>query len=134
MRILIIAVALVATPVSAASEQFDLQCRGQNRASPAGVWRPVEKHYRVDLAAKRWCQDRCAAVADIAVIERDKIIFRDQPRKFDTDGMVIESVDRISGAWKDNIVGAEPNGLYWESTGTCEAGPFSGFPEVKTKF
>lgn len=122
MRVIILAaIAAIASPATAA-DQFDLVCAGKNSG------KPIEKHYRVDLSAKQWCQDKCTAVEAISDVQPAKIVFRSKPKAFERDDLIVEEVDRTTGAWRDWIM------PWWVSNGTCEVAPFSGFSTAKTKF
>jgi hypothetical protein len=134
MRLLLVGMMLLGATPAMATDQFDLVCTGRNRSAPLASWRPIEKHYRIDLAKMQWCQDRCQGVDPIAKVEADKITFRYEPRKFEADGLVVETADRRVGTWVDYVSSPGLNGLYWESEGVCSPAPFTPFPKVATKF
>lgn len=130
MRMLIIAAAIVATPVSAA-DQFDLVCNGGVKWKPSARAEPISAHYRVDLAAGVWCRDICKTAQKIAAVEPSRIIFHMHDRQFERDERSYETVDRNSGDWKDYSSGTDALGLFMEVTGKCETAPFTGLPSTK---
>lgn len=125
---------LVATPALASdvpSPQFDLVCTGETRDSQFGKWKPIEVRYRVDLLAQSWCHGACEKVRKIHAIEPGRLLLSFQERSLDSRLRIEESVDRVSGAWRDDLTGSGLNGPYTETRGTCARAAFSGFPAPK---
>ena len=122
MKGIIVATLLGLAAPAMAADQFDLHCVGKN------LGKAISKDYRVDLSAQKWCQGECSALDPIAEIRPEKIVFRYKAKSFATDSLIIEEVDRTTGAWKDRT------GVWWDSEGSCEPRPFSGFPTITTKF
>lgn len=119
------ALALLAMSAPAvAADQFDLICTSK--------YHDATFHYRVDLAADLWCatsetkdifgkrasNDRCAPVI-FSGVGSDVLLFNSYAP--------FHQVDRVTGEWyyKDGGEGYR---------GSCERAPFSGFPELGTKF
>jgi hypothetical protein len=127
----VLAVVMIAAP-AAAADQFDLVCKGLERDGSSRQRKPVEKHYRVDLATKRWCSGACARSSQIQQIIPDRIVFRDAERKFYSDNLVSHYVDRRSGEWVDHWFAA--SGASVERDGQCEVATFSGISEPPIKF
>lgn len=123
-----VVVALLAGQAVAA-DQFDLVCKGWTRDRVQGPKQPLEVRYRVDAAAKLWCQADCHLVQAIQEITPGMITFRSnlleagrQSDFFD------QTISRSSGELTDFMAGSY---IYWERGGTCEPAPFSGFPAGK---
>jgi len=135
MRSLLLATALVATPVSAATDQFDLVCRGQQKLSANGRPTPKETRYRIDLARKSWCTDQCKEVRPIQDVSQGQIVIEAHERTNSEDFTVRHTIDRTTGAWTNFYSSAGVRtrmmfspGAWWETNGNCEAAEFSGFP------
>lgn len=122
MRILLIALALAASPAFAA-DQFDLICTSK--------YHDATFHYRVDLATSRYCvtQDQGKRLTSIGgQCFQDALFVGSNAIRFGVDP--IQYVDRQTGDWALKPIGDR----YAMYRGTCESAPFSGFPAVDTKF
>jgi hypothetical protein len=111
-------------PASAAgANQFDLICVSR--------YHDATFHYRVDLAAGKYCvtQDqgkRWTSIGDQCF--QDVLEVGSHALSFGVDP--IQYVDRVTGEWSFKPFGDR----YVMYRGTCTPAPFSGFPEVQTKF
>jgi hypothetical protein len=123
MRFPALIVITAALSAAAPAQQFDLICTSK--------YHDAIFHYRVDLDARKYCvtQDagkRLTSIGDQCFLDTleagsDAISFGIDP---------IQYVDRVTGEWAFKPFGAR----YTMYRGTCQPEPFSGFPEVKTKF
>ncbi len=128
MRAMILAAAMIASPVAAA-DQFDLVCKGQYKERPNSGWKPVEVRYRIDIPAKSWCFESCRSAQQIQSIEGGKLVlFRPDPADRRS-GYATHEIDRVSG----NYSRTQNRGIgsFWEEEGHCEPADFSGFPSPK---
>lgn len=122
MRLLVLlSLAIVGTPAFA-SDQFDLICTGFVTGG-----QETTRHYRVDLAANKWCAGDPCAARPIEQVLPDVIWFERHEPTYGGDLKIAHYVDRTTGKW------------YWrlgpmEIEGTCSPAPFSGFPALVTKF
>lgn len=132
----ILQLALVAaTP----AQQFDLVCSGIQTSESVSTGRssePYSYRYRFDLAAGKYCEAACKGTRDIVRVSPVQITLADSrtdtPREQKFDSSII---DRETG--KQSILYSVRDTLglrvhRWE--GQCEKRPFTGFPEVLTKF
>ena len=119
--------------VAQAADQFDLVCTGGVDRTGSGRTAPTSAHYRVDLAARLWCEGACEKVSSIQDVTPAKITFRstDTAR---VDGITREHyVSRIDGKWYrlDYARSPAPYDSFAQTTGTCEPAPFSGLPSAR---
>lgn len=129
MRTLILASLIFAAPAAAAEQQFDLVCKGRQKTSALGSWKPYEQRYRIDLTAQAYCTFACKSVQKIKSVDAGQIVFQ-ATDSHDPSGMsIIHYVDRTDGKWVYFLSGGL--GLYQNSEGTCEPAAFSGFPAAK---
>ena len=113
---------------------FNLICSGSNLT---GTWqetgfkdkveRPFTTVYRVDLAKKRWCSDKCLTTAPLNALSSAAITFRsdsiDDSRLFDA----VAQFDRETGVYIRRLkVGASVD----MDTGKCKLAQFTGFPRT----
>jgi len=127
MRAFLLVLSLLATPAMAA-DQFDLVCKGQQRTSAAGKWKPYEVRYRVDLSEMVYCRFNCKTLETVESADAARIVFQSvQGRPGST--TALHYVDRSDGNWRYFLSG--PVGLIGDAEGHCEAAPFSGFPAAK---
>lgn len=126
--LLLAAVIAASSPVAAASNQFDLVCKGteQKRTGvPAVAW---SERFRFDLDAKRWCRGACKSAADIASVTADQVLVYDSRASIGGPNGAELAIDRtdasvreyISTGWSGRAVGL--------AEGRCERDQFSGFP------
>jgi len=120
---ILIALAVTTSQAQAQAQQFDLIC--------VSKYHDATFHYRVDLAANKYCvtQDegkRLTAIGDQCF--QDVLEAGSNAISFGVDP--IQYVDRVTGEWSFKPVGD----LYTMYRGTCSPAPFSGFPQVETKF
>jgi hypothetical protein len=117
--------------------QFDLNCSGTTtmsdlkgfRSTPFGNPSPFSRHYRVDLAQRRYCEDECTTTHPLISVEDNFIMFEDEK----TSGTDHSSgVNRENGRFMDRtrIFGSDALTMtVFMSTASCSAAPFSGFPK-----
>jgi hypothetical protein len=138
----VLAAAAIAAQPQHSDQQFNLVCSGtihsffENTASMKDE--PYSYTYRIDLKSGNWCEAECTVVRPIADVQ--PTILRLEPNRNEDAPTHREKwtslIDRTDGSqmtmvesW-DDLLGNST--MTWK--GTCERRPFSGFPEVKTKF
>lgn len=124
---------------AAVAAAFNLVCTGtQTSRSIAGEkTEPYSHVYRIDLDKRKWCEEGCGSVHDIADVQAAYLDM--QPRK-NVDTAVEHdffewTIDRVTG--RESLLAtkgmrADIIILKWE--GSCEMRPFTGFPILPTKF
>lgn len=123
---------------AAVATAFNLVCAGtltvQGGAQDGA--KPYRTVYRIDLASGRYCEDACRLM---------RVIYEVQPARITLDrqgnpapgvsNYSINVIERDSGEQTILTSSGRPGALLYErSTGQCEAQPFTGFPEIRTKF
>lgn len=132
---------LAIAPASAAGQQFDLVCKGtlEVMSFRGTTTEPFESRYRIDLDQSKYCEKDCRALFALASVQPGSITFID--KRVDTpseDSILITQVDRETGTYRGTSTSRTPGRpeltftMKW--AGTCEAQPFSGFPQLQTKF
>lgn len=126
MRRWFVGFAVALTAAAPAQQRFDLECSEavQTDGDPVA---PYVAHYRVDLMAKKWCEDACRVSKPIVRIEPSMLVLE---QSSDLEPTYRHTIDRESG--EDHIFD-QNNGTVM-TTGQCRRLPFSGFPASKTKF
>jgi hypothetical protein len=134
---------LLAGSVQAAeAQQFNLICSGAttgavNPREPRQLDAPRQRwfrSYRVDLAAKRYCENACEKLETLAEGEPGKVVFVDSVALIDLMTRERHSavLDRATRKYEASDTIQDLNFGYYKmsvlTTATCEAGPFSGFP------
>jgi hypothetical protein len=125
----IIGIALIPGALWAAptSNKFDLECADTVKTTGDPV-APYVAHYRIDLAAKKWCEDECRTVKPIADLQSSYITLEGEPNSD-----FWHTIDREKG--EDQIFSGSPQlGDMEHTSGQCTKRPFSGFPTFETKF
>lgn len=113
-----------------AADQFDLICNGQAWSWAHGPKKPMSVHFRIDLAAKRFCLDPCEHVADIAGVSANTITLRRVVAAYPGDVEALGEVSRTTGVYR--YLFRYPDALKWDNVeATCETAPFSGLPTTK---
>lgn len=131
----------ISAPAWAGSEQFDLLCKGTLKVSSFSGTKtePFESRYRVDLEQSKYCEKECRALFTFAGIQPGSLTFIE--KRVDTlseDSTLITQVNRETGAYIGISSSRTPGRpeltftMKWD--GTCEREPFSGFPQLQTKF
>jgi hypothetical protein len=122
----IIAIALIPGALGAApaSGKFDLECADTVETTGDPV-APYVAHYRIDLAAKKWCEAECRTVKPLVGVQASYITFEGEPNSD-----FWHTIDRETG--EDQIFSSI--GDREHTNGKCTKRPFSGFPTFKTKF
>jgi hypothetical protein len=137
---------LLLAAAAASPQQFDLVCTGAGADTKGGAFEAKDEHLRVDLQAMKWCEDPpagyvgdivpCAVLHPIAEVQPGMIWFEKENDDEKVRGRMHNlSVDRQTGEYMylydmpilDRISRIAVVSL-------CEPAPFSGFPELKTKF
>ena len=131
MRILMIGIALIATP-AAAAEQFDLDCEGQ-KTEEVGA-NPVDEIVKlsVDLKSMQYCYRPCQKVLPVDQVFADRIILRSYTHS--DRGVLISfhaQIDRKTGEYSYVVERKLPSFKKSVTLAMCQAAPFSGFPETK---
>jgi len=143
MKVLaLVAAATIAAQPQHTEEQFNLVCSGTMHSyfEQTGSVKdePYTYTYRIDLKSGKWCEADCRVVNPIAEVQPTFLRLRpDRNEDAPTHREKWTSlIDRTNGTeivmvegW-DNLLGNST--MTWK--GTCERQPFTGFPEVKTKF
>jgi hypothetical protein len=142
LSILALTLALAGSVQAAEAQQFNLICSG----TTSGVVDPREPRqmdaprqrwihsYRVDLNAKRYCQDACETLQALAEGEPGQVVFVDTVSLIDLATRERHSavLDRATRKYSASDTVQDLTWGYYKTsvltTGTCEAGPFSGFP------
>lgn len=123
-RVLATLAALFASSAAQAADQFDLLCIGQEQFYPGMKPIAISHHYRIDLAAKRWCWEQCTSANNIQSITPDRITFYDNSP---TRPMLQAYVSRTDGKYYRYGFGRS----FTHDEGTCEPVPFTGLPTPK---
>jgi hypothetical protein len=134
-RLVLLALAAATSP-----QQFDLVCTGDTKADFLATPSPYRVTLHVDLTARKWCEDKCGTIRDIAEVQPSLIYFE----KASAEDKLLHNernhfVNRESGGYIDYVnerieAGSASFRSMHFTQGTCKAAPFSGFPEIKTKF
>lgn len=135
---LALAMSLAATGASASTDQFNLACKGSSNG------KPIEYGFRIDLAAKLWCELDCVAPRQIVEVGPDRIVLERSdredrgPTRGDTFSRTdLNQINRMDGAHREyhsalsNIRGQVASSSRRERSGTCETAPFTGLPTAK---
>lgn len=130
MKIVLVALlAAAATP-----QQFDLTCTGQGGTDGTSsiAWAPTEVHFRIDLATRRWCEADCKIIREIAEVQPASIWLEKQsPYEKAREIVHFRAINRETGQYtriEESRYGSTAE------RGRCQPAPFSGFPEIRTKF
>lgn len=118
--VLLLGIANASASTGATSTRFDLEC-----ADAGGKDGPYTAHYRIDLSAKKWCEDQCRTVKPISAVQTSYITLEGAPN---TEWW--HTIDRQKG--EDSIF--SEIGEMEHISGQCTLKPFSGFATFKTKF
>lgn len=132
--------AMAAALIGAApvSQSFNLNCSGTMTTKSLALndSKPYTKTYRVKLAERKWCEDECETIRDIAEVQPATLILRKAERTVPGGLFHWERVDRRTGRHDITSTTGERAAdiliLKWD--GTCERTAFTGFPSFTTKF
>ena len=127
MRALILALGLVAAP-AADAERFDYVCTTEVRYRADGAWQPSTARYRIDLAARRWCEGDCSVNSPIVATNENWLFLEQNFREGEFDDYARERIHRRTGELTMIRIGAGPLGPYLERRGQCERAAFTAFP------
>jgi len=131
MKALILILGLLGTPALAA-DQFDLVCKGQERYSVVGRWKPASYRYRIDLQSLRWCSGTCDGTSKIEDVSDGVITLSDKKREPFNSSTETHWIGRRKGDL--HYAYSSGPGLYEEREAQCEPAEFTGFPEPVRKF
>lgn len=122
----VIVIALMPSTLCAApaANKFDLECNDTVETTGAPI-APYVAHYRIDLAARKWCEDTCRTVKPLAAVQSSYITLEGEPNS-----EYWHTIDREKG--EDQIFSGI--GDTEHTNGPCTRKAFSGFPTFKTKF
>ena len=128
MRFFVFLMLLSSAPVMAA-EQYDLACEGSRISQRGGAAEAYSTRVRIDLTAKKWCQDACARVSDISDVSDDKIVLVDDlTYNSRTDLSNNITIDRKTNAFLQLSSQDRPTVMYLRVEAACTAQPFTPFP------
>lgn len=132
--------ALMLLAASQQPQQFDLVCTGEVKRDLLAPGSPYNVVLRVDLAAGKWCEDGCGVIHDIAEVQPSIIYFEKESAE---DRLLRNQrshfVNRGTGGYVRHVSERIEAGIASFRSerftqGECSPAPFSGFPELKTKF
>src|SRR4051812_1137390 len=82
MRMASLIIAIILTPstlgAAPASNKFDLECTDTVQTAGNRV-APYMAHYRIDLAAKKWCEAECRTLKSLASVQTSYITLEGEP-------------------------------------------------------
>lgn len=135
MRAVLIAATMSVLPAVAlgqSGQQFDLVCTGTQTTIDAGGSRAERQtqRYRIDLAARRWCQEDCKAALKIQEVTPDEITLVDGEMSKTLQGHHRLAISRTSAEVVDEVSMRALN-LTMTFNGSCSKKPFSGHPKPK---
>lgn len=136
---LIAIIGLVAAAASQSDQQFDLVCSGtiSEESFYGNKSDPYTYSYRIDLAAKKFCESDCKTIRNIHDVQPGAL-YLDPPEDTDTvtkKRLFRGHINRETG--KQTMLSTSGRGmniLILEWKGDCVRRPFSGFPNLQTKF
>ncbi len=130
---------MVSLPVASLAA-FNLLCTGTHSVKSLTLEKtePYEIEYRVELDAERWCEGDCEQPRDFYSVEETQLTL--QYKKEDTpfgSELLTNTINRRDGKHTILVTSRRRSAasiiiLKWD--GQCEQRPFTGFPEVSTKF
>ena len=142
MKLLLPMIALASSAATnPAPGQFNLLCAGTmtTLGLSGKTVEPYSSIYRVDLSAKKWCQEECKNPLPIAEIRPTQLLLLSDNMSLDgiDNGKPIISItiDRQTGDHSTLItIGRRGFQTMIQKKGHCERRPFTGFPTFKTEF
>jgi hypothetical protein len=142
-------IAILVMPAAGAADapqQFDLVCTGTTEQTTVGEPKrhePFNATFHIDLEGKKWCTGGCGAIYDIYSVQPATIELKEPkhverptfPLSLAGDEIDTSFISRTTGEYHALFsTGQGRNILMRVTKGSCERRPFSGFPEIKTKF
>lgn len=128
MRFVVLLMLLSSAPAMAA-EQYDLACEGTRISQRGSAGEAYSTRVRIDLTAKKWCQDGCAKVSDITDVSADKIVLIDDlTYNSRTDLSNNITIDRKTNGFLQLSSQDRPTVMYLKVEAACTAQPFTPFP------
>lgn len=131
--------ALAALLIQAPPQQFDLVCAGTKRRLSQFVndSAPFATRIRIDLQRGEWCEGDCGAVEPFAEVQPASFTLRRSSGYSEALGYneLSITIDRTTGAYlgfSSSRGAGSMSTIEWRAS--CEPRPFSGFPEVRTRF
>lgn len=130
-------VSALAAPTTTA---FNLACSGtitSDSIYERNKTEPYAYTYRIDLAKNKFCESDCTAIDDIYKVQPGFIQLRAPVNKDTIDDKRFSdgTIDRQTGHQQILMESGRDAGILimkWD--GQCVKQPFTGFPDVKTKF
>lgn len=125
----------------AAAAAFNLVCSGTMTAETiAGNKRePYTAIYRVDLDRQLWCESECRAHHPIQSVQPGSLtLHSDEVDSPSEKSSMLNQIDRVTGKHlitsTKKTYGRFAMIIIMKYDGQCERQPFTGFPEIETKF
>lgn len=143
---ILVVVALTLIGAAAPPQQFDLVCTGTTEQTTVGEPKrqePFSATFHIDLEAKKWCTGGCGAIYEIYSVQPATIELKEPkrverpifPLSLAGDEIDTSFISRTTGEYHALFsTGQGRNILMRVTKGSCERRPFSGFPEIQTKF
>jgi len=123
------AAALCASAPAFAADQFNLACQGTRITASGGPAEPYSFAARVDLAAKKWCMDKCEKAEPIKDVTPDKIVFADDGTYNTRMEVSVETtLDRKANAFRHFMMQVRPDEAYLKIEAKCTEAPFTALP------
>lgn len=123
---------MTAAAMMAMAATFNLVCSGDGMTvagqAPNAKTTMSEFHtvYRIDLATRRYCVDKCESTETFDAITQTELVFKyvDESKAFSS----YIKVNRESGSYLSTITMGQFANM---KTGKCVPAPFTGFPTRK---
>lgn len=126
--------------IAAAVGAFNLRCTGEvvtregaMLVAPVTARSSFERIYRIDLAARRWCEGPCRTTEHIAGVTDTEIVLEYEDHGDAASGLIsdFEAVlNRETGELQRRVRLGSAESLFVQyERGPCVREPFSGFPE-----
>jgi hypothetical protein len=117
MRMLLLAIGVLAATPAIAADQFDLVCTADK----------TKVRYRVDLGTQMYCEARCSRIAKIFDTTPSMIVFERHERAFAGGKDILDQVNRTTGTWTKFFDSGSGANTHISLTGQCRRALFSGF-------
>jgi hypothetical protein len=121
-----------------AANTFNLLCAGTLEVTTleGTTNEPYSRIYRMDLDAKKWCEDDCKALHDFVDVGPTQLKLASENVDTISERRLYSSlINRETGV--QNVLhtsGRRANIMIMKWTGRCEKQAFTGFPKFDTKF
>lgn len=121
----VITAAMFLSSAAWAEDKFDLKCQTTSTRNGSSSEK-VERHYRVDLVEKKWCEGECFLQKPVVRFDEKEIFLEKHPES-DQEQL---HINRLIGYVNRFIVGGDPSRRFTEF-GPCVAAKFTPFPQPK---